>query len=109
MKLNARIKVINALAEGVSKANGKPWKSQEIILGWDEQYAVEPPAAQHGNSVGDDTRTREQLLVVKLRGQGLDIFAERGYRVGDEISGRVDFDTRMSNGHVYNDIHFFID
>ena len=108
MQFAGNIKVINAPVEGVSKANGKAWKSQEIILGWEEQYVVEPPAAQHGNSVTDEVRTREQLLVVKLMGRSLERFAERGYKVGDQIEGRLDFDTRMAGGRVYNDIHFFI-
>ena len=108
MKIQAIIKVVNAPVEGVSQSNGKVWKRQDVILGWDEQYAVESPAAQHGNSMGDEMRTREQLLLVTLHGQQVDTFAERGYKVGDVMAGDLDFGTRAYGGRVFNDIRMHI-
>lgn len=108
MKIQAKIKVINAPVEGVSQSNGKVWKRQDVILGWDEQYAIETNPAQHGNSMGDEMRTREQLLLVTLHGQQVATFAERGYKVGDVIAGDLDFGTRAYGGRVFNDIRMYV-
>ncbi len=108
MKIQATIKVINAPVEGVSQTNGKTWKRQDVIIGWNEEYAIEANPAQHGNSVGNEMRTREQLLLVTLHGQQVQTFAERAYKVGDVIAGDLDFGTRASGGRVFNDIRIFI-
>lgn len=95
MEITATIKVINNAESGISQTSGNPWKRQSIVLGWQEPY-------------GNDGRTREQLIMVKLTGKSVDAFAEKGYKQGDIISGVLDFDTRSYAGKVYNDIALYL-
>lgn len=108
MKIEAKIKVINAPVEGVSQSNGKSWKRQDVILGWDEAYAIETDPDQQGNASGREMRTREQLLLVTLHGHQVELFAERAYQVGATLKGELDFGTRAYGGRVYNDIRLHI-
>ena len=91
MQITATIKVINEVKMGISRASGNPWKRQDIVLGWDEPY-------------GEDGRTRQQLLLVSLSGKNVDKFEELECKRGDVISGNLDFETRVVNDRVYNDI-----
>lgn len=95
MQITATIKVINEVKTGVSKSSGNPWKRQEIVLGWDEPY-------------GEDGRTRQQLLLVSMVGKTVDKFEELECKVGDVITGDLDFETRVANNKVYNDIALYL-
>ena len=95
MQITATIKVINEVKTGVSKSSGNPWKRQEIVLGWEEPY-------------GEDGRTRQQLLLVSMVGKTVDKFEELECKVGDVITGDLDFETRVANNKVYNDIALYL-
>lgn len=94
MEIQATIKVINDLRSGVSRTNGNPWKSQDIVIGWTENTP--------------DGRTRDQVILVTLHGTSADIFCEKHFSVGDIITGDISFDTRSFNGRVFNDIALFL-
>ena len=91
MQITATIKVINEIKMGISRSSGNPWKRQDIVLGWAEPY-------------GEDGRTRQQLLLVSLSGKNVDKFEELECKTGDVITGELDFETRVVNDRVYNDI-----
>ena len=93
MQITATIKVIGEIKSGISLASGNEWKRQDVVLGWNEPY-------------GNEGRMREQLLVVSLSGRNLAKFEELECKVGDTLTGNLDFDTRMNNNRVYNDISF---
>lgn len=95
MQITATIKVINEIKTGVSRSSGNPWKRQEIVLGWEEPY-------------GNDGRTRQQLLLVAMVGKSVDKFEELECKVGDTITGELDFETRVANDRVFNDIALFL-
>ena len=95
MQITATIKVINEVKTGVSRSSGNPWKRQEIVLGWEEPY-------------GNDGRTRQQLLLVAMVGKSVDKFEELECKVGDTITGSLDFETRVANDRVFNDIALFL-
>ena len=94
MEITATLKVINDVKSGVSATSGNEWKRQDIVLGWDEE-------AENGN-------VRHQLLMVTLHGESVTRFGTMNLKVGDEVSGRVDFSTRAYGGRVYNDIAMYV-
>ena len=95
MQITATIKVVNDKQCGISRTSGNEWKRQQIILGWVEE----------AESVSS---RREQLLMVTLYGKGVDRFEEMEMKVGDTITGDVEFGTRVSGDRVYNDITLFL-
>lgn len=91
IEINAKINVVEAKREGTS-SKGNHWESQRLTLRWDEVYDAEG-------------RTRTQYVIVELRGRDLERFEERGLKVGDEVSGFLDFDIfTTKQGFTCNDI-----
>ncbi len=91
MQITAKVNVINQEESGTSRTNGKPWRSQSLILHW-----VKPL---------DENRTRDQYLQVTLHGESIDKFKALNPVAGTtEITGELDFQTRMFNRRVYNEI-----
>ncbi len=95
MQITATIKVVNDKQSGISRTSGNEWKRQQIILGWEE----------NADSVSSN---REQLLMVTLYGKGVERFEELEMKVGDTITGNVEFSTRVNGDRVYNDITLFL-
>ena len=95
MQITATIKVVNDKQSGISRTSGNEWKRQQIILGWEDGF-------------GTEGKTREQLLMVTLYGRGVERFEELEMKVGDTITGDIDFGTRNVNGRVYNEVTLFI-
>ena len=95
MQITATIKVVNDKQSGISRTSGNEWKRQQIILGWEDGFDTEG-------------KTREQLLMVTLYGRGVERFEELEMKVGDTITGDIDFGTRNVNGRVYNEVTLFI-
>ena len=95
MQITATIKVVNDKQSGISRTSGNEWKRQQIILGWEDGF-------------GTEGKTREQLLMVTLYGRGVDRFEELEMKVGDTITGDVEFGTRNVNGHIFNDVTLFL-
>lgn len=95
MQITATIKVVNDKQSGISRTSGNEWKRQQIILGWEDGF-------------GTEGKAREQLLMVTLYGRGVERFEEMEMKVGDTITGDIDFGTRNVNGRVYNEVTLFI-
>ena len=95
MQITATIKVVNDKQSSISRTSGNEWKRQQVILGW----------VENAESVSEK---REQLLMVTLYGKGVERFEEMEMKVGDTITGDVEFGTRSVNGHVYNEVTMFI-
>lgn len=95
MQITATIKVVNDKQSGISRTSGNEWKRQQIILGWEDGF-------------GTEGKTREQLLMVTLYGRGVERFEELEMKVGDTITGDIDFGTRNVKGRVYNEVTLFI-
>lgn len=95
MQITATIKVVNDKQSGISRTSGNEWKRQQIILGWEDGF-------------GTEGKTREQLLMVTLYGRGVERFEEMEMKVGDTITGDIDFGTRNVKGRVYNEVTLFI-
>jgi len=94
-KIHAIVKVINPVRTGVSPSNGREWRSQDIVIGWQRPT---------GNGY-----EREQLMLVTLHGDGIDLLAALNPVAGQTvIEGTLDFQTRSFNGRVYNDIVLFL-
>ena len=95
MQITATIKVINDKQSGISRTSGNEWKRQQIILGWEER----------SDSV---SFKREQLLMVTLYGRGVERFEALEMKVGDTITGDVEFATKVCGDRVYNEVTMFI-
>lgn len=94
MKLNVEIRVINDVRNGVSSANGLPWKMQDVVIAWKE--------------AGMDGKERENLQLVTLHGETVDRFASINPQVGMVICADLSFCTRTYGGKVYNDNRMFV-
>lgn len=95
MQITATIKVVNDKQSGISRTSGNEWKRQQIILGWQDGF-------------GTEGKAHEQLLLVTLYGRGVERFEELEMKVGDTITGNLDFATRNVNGHIFNDVTLFL-
>ena len=94
-KVQAIIKVINPVREGISKTSGKEWKSQDVVIGW-----VRPTATGY---------EREQLMAVTLHGESIDRLKALNPVPGQTVvECDLDFQTRMYGGRVYNEITMYV-
>lgn len=83
MNIQATVKVINPLREGISRSTGNPWKAMDIIIEW--------PDGEH-----------YQLQQVTLYSENAAQFVNSGIRVGDVIEGDLQLTTENYHGRVFN-------
>lgn len=84
MQIQATVKNIGALREGVSPKTGNAWKALEILIEW--------PDGEH-----------YQRQTANLFGEHVDAFQAAGIRLGDTIQCDVQLTTDMSkSGFVHN-------
>jgi len=85
-----KVKIINPVVQGTSKATGNPWVSQTVIVGWPDSTP--------------DGRAFENVQAFTLFGQQVVKFGELGIQQGAEIQADLRFGTRCtSTGRVIND------
>lgn len=94
MLAKVEIKVINPIYQGVSKATGNPYTSQEIVVAWSDTMA--------------DGREFTNYQTFTLLGEQQARFAQLNPQVGMVIDVDIRFDTRQRNGRVYNDNALFL-
>ena len=83
MQIQATIKTISALREGVSKTTGNPWKALDVLVEWPD---------------GDFL----QRQTASVNGENVDAFRAAGINVGDSISADIQLTTDSWNGRIYN-------
>ena len=83
MRLQAVIKTIGALREGVSKTTGNPYKAMDILLEW--------PDGEH-----------YQRQMATLSGVHASEFVALGFQTGDLIEADLQLTTDSWGGRVYN-------
>jgi len=94
MKVQATIRVINEVRQGVSISTGREWKSQDVILAWYEKLA--------------DGRDYENIQLVTLHGDQVDRFGQLSPQIGQLMTVDLAFSTRQYNGKVYNDNAMYV-
>lgn len=91
MKQRVTLRVLSPKREGTSRTTGKPWKSQNAVVGWTETK--------------DDGYQQEQLMAVTFRGKHQEELELRGFQVGQEVELDLDFSTKAFNsGYVSTEI-----
>jgi len=98
MKVQATIRVINPVRQGVSAATGREWKSQELIVAWTEQVT-----SRDGREFD-----YENVQLVSLRGEGVERFAALNPQPGMVMEVDLAFGTRQYNGRVFNENVMFV-
>jgi len=94
MKVQATLRVINDVRTGVSMATGRGWKSQDVIVAWNEKLA--------------DGRDYENIQLVTLHGDQVDRFAQLNPQIGQLMTVDLAFSTRQFNGRVFNDNSLYV-
>lgn len=93
---NLKVCVICPVSEGVSNSSGRPWKRQDVVLGWDEKL--------------ESGFTRTQNIKVTMFGETVDQFAAmRPVANETVISCELVFRTDTTkNGFVVNDVRMYL-
>lgn len=83
MKLQATIKTIGTLREGISNRTGNPYKTLDALIEW--------PDGEH-----------HQRLTALVSGEHAEQFAAQAIRPGDTVEADLQLTTDSWNGRVYN-------
>jgi len=94
MKQTFEVRVIGEPRSGVSAANGKAWRNQDLVLAWKERL--------------QDGREVENITIASLHGEGVERFATLGIKEGGLLQADIAFGTRSYNGKVYCENRLFI-
>lgn len=83
MQIQATVKTIGALREGVSKTTGNPYKAMDVLVEWaDGEYY--------------------QRQTAMVTGEHATAFLALGIRTGDVIDADIQLTTDSWGGRVYN-------
>ena len=83
MKIQATIKMIGALREGVSKTTGNPYKAMDVLVEW-----------------ADGDFYQRQMAMVS--GEHASQFLAQGIRTGDVVDADIQLTTDSWGTRVYN-------
>ena len=83
MKIQATVKTIGALREGVSKTTGNPYKAMDVLVEW-----------------ADGEYYQRQMAMVS--GEHATAFLALGIRTGDVVDADIQFTTDSWGTRVYN-------